>query len=65
VGLLLKVAGSKLEPLYVTSGGGIKASAGADMDFSRAKIEKMIGWKPEVDLEDGLRRLIAWRKTVA
>jgi UDP-glucose 4-epimerase len=65
VNLLLKITGSKLEPLYVTSGGGIKASAGADMDFSRAKIEKMIGWKPEVDLEEGLRRLIAWRKTVA
>ena len=28
-----------------------------------AKIERMLGWVPEVGIEEGLRRLIDWRKT--
>jgi len=27
-----------------------------------AKIEKMLGWKPEVTIEEGIRRLLEWRK---
>jgi UDP-glucose 4-epimerase len=63
VEILLEITGSTLEPQYTTAGGGVRSSTGSHLDFSRAKIEKMIGWRPEVPVEEGLRRLIDWRKT--
>jgi UDP-glucose 4-epimerase len=65
VELLLKITGSDLEPEYVTAGGAVKSTSGTELDFSIAKAERMLGWKPEVDIEQGLRRLIDWRKTQA
>lgn len=64
VELLLQITGSDLEPQYVTTS-GVKSTSGAQLDFSIAKIERMLGWTPEVDIEQGLRRLIDWRKTQA
>ena len=63
VGLLLKVTGSDLKPVYKTNASAVRSSVSKHLDFSLAKIEKMIGWKPEVSIEDGIRRLIEWRKT--
>jgi UDP-glucose 4-epimerase len=40
----------------------VKSTSGSVLDLSRAKIERMLGWRPEVGIEAGLRRLIAWRK---
>ena len=64
VELLLEITGSKLEPEYVT-GAGVKSTSGTELDFSIEKIGRMLGWRPEVDIEQGLRRLIDWRKTQA
>lgn len=62
VELLLRITGSKLEPEHVSGGAGVRSSTGSRLDFSRAKIEKHLGWHPEIGLEEGLRRLIAWRR---
>jgi UDP-glucose 4-epimerase len=40
----------------------VRSSTGSALDFSLAKIERMLGWRPEIDLEAGLRRLIEWRR---
>ncbi len=61
VALLLKITGSRLEPLY-TSAGGVRSSTGSQLAFSIAKIGKQLGWRPEIGLEEGLRRLIDWRR---
>jgi UDP-glucose 4-epimerase len=63
VELLLKITGSSLEPSYTSAGGSIRSSSGSQLDFSRTKIERLLGWRPEIDLEEGLRRLIDWRKS--
>jgi len=63
VEILLDITGSKLEPQYASAGGAVKSTSGAVLDLSRAKIEKMLGWRPEVGIEAGLRRLIDWRKS--
>jgi UDP-glucose 4-epimerase len=62
VALLLKVTGSDLKPVYMTNASSVRSSTTKHLDFSLAKIEKMLGWKPEVPIEDGIRRLIEWRK---
>jgi UDP-glucose 4-epimerase len=62
VELLLEITGSKLKPVYKTGGAGVRSSATKQLDFSRAKIEQMLGWAPEVSIEEGIRRLLEWRK---
>lgn len=60
--ILLQTTGSKLKPVYKTSGSSVRSSITDRLDFSRAKIEAMLGWKPEISIEDGIRRLLAWRQ---
>jgi len=62
VELLVKVTGTNLKPVYKANTSQVRASVTSHLDFDRAKIEKMIGWKPEVSIEEGIRRLIEWRK---
>ena len=64
VELLLEITGSPLEPEYVV-GGGVKSTSGAQLDLSIRKIETMLGWTPQISFEQGLRRLIEWRKAEA
>jgi UDP-glucose 4-epimerase len=62
VELLVEITGTKLKPVYKSGGSHVRASVTQQLDFSRAKIEKMVGWRPEVSIEEGIRRLIAWRE---
>jgi UDP-glucose 4-epimerase len=63
VELLLKITGSSLEPAYTSA--KVTSSTGSQINFSRKKIERMLGWRPEIELEAGLRRLIEWRRSEA
>ena len=65
VDILLEITGSQLEPEYVAAGGAVKSTSGSQLDLSIAKAGQMLGWKPQVSIEEGLRRLIDWRKTQA
>lgn len=64
VELLLEIAGSTLEPEY-TRTGGVKSTSGAQLDLSIEKIKRMLGWRPHIEIEQGLRRLIEWRRAQA
>jgi UDP-glucose 4-epimerase len=59
---LLSVMGSKLEPEYRTDSKAVRASTATRMDFSITKAEKLLGWKPKVNLAEGVSRLVAWRR---
>lgn len=63
VNLLLEVTGCDLEPQHIESKGAVKSTSGATLDFRIEKAEQMLGWKPQVAIEDGIRRLIEWRQT--
>ena len=63
VEILLDITGSKLEPELKSAGGAVKSTSGSVLDLSREKIDKMLGWRPEVSIEAGLKRLIDWRKS--
>lgn len=60
--ILLDIAGSDLEPLYADDAGAVKATASASLKLSREKAGRMLGWEPQVSVEDGIRRLITWIK---
>jgi len=61
VELLLEITGSKLVPEYA-GGGGVKSTSGSHLDLGIDKIGRMLGWHPQIGIEEGLRRLIAWRR---
>lgn len=63
VEMLLQITGSSLQPEYGSSTGAVKSTSGSQLKLSREKIERMIGWTPEIGLEQGLKRLIAWRRS--
>jgi UDP-glucose 4-epimerase len=62
VALLVEISGTRLKPVYKQNTAQVRASATQQLDFDVAKIEKMLGWRPELSIEQGIRRLIAWRE---
>jgi len=65
VELLLQITGSQLKPEYKSGASHVRSSTGSQLDFSRAKIERMLGWRPGITIEEGIRRLIDWRRREA
>ena len=61
VELLIQITGSVLEPVYTST--KVTSSTGSQINFSRKKVERMLGWRPEIEFETGLRRLIEWRRS--
>jgi UDP-glucose 4-epimerase len=62
VDIIQKIMGSNLKPEYKSPVGKIRATSSSTLKFSNKKIETMLGWRPEVSIEEGIRRVIAWRK---
>ena len=54
--------GSDLQPIYADNG-GLRLTTSSTLDFSVDKIGRMIGWKPEISIEEGIERLIRWRRS--
>ncbi|WP_176440806.1 NAD-dependent epimerase/dehydratase family protein [Oceanicola sp. 22II-s10i] len=57
------IVGSDLKPEYKDKAGAVRVTTSSELDFSIDKIEKMIGWTPQVSIEDGIERLIKWRRS--
>ncbi len=58
VGLIARLAGTGVEP--DVRGMGNPAGEIDRQYVDSAKIRELVGWEPEVDLEEGLRRTIDW-----
>jgi UDP-glucose 4-epimerase len=62
VEILREITGSELEPEYVEADGAVKSTSGSTIDFRIDKAKRMLGWEPEIGIEEGIRRLIEWRE---
>ncbi len=60
VAALLAACGSDLTPEHVAPAGKIGNPVVTKLGVSRAKAKREFGWAPEVDLGEGMRRLVAW-----
>ncbi len=54
--LLARAAGSSLPPRYADAKPGEQLRSSVDASLA----EKLLGWRPTVELEEGLRRTVAW-----
>lgn len=60
--IVAKIVGSDIKPVYKDKEGAVRVTTSASLDFSIEKAERMMGWKPQVDIEEGIARLIKWRQ---
>lgn len=61
--IVLDVTGSDLQPVYADDAGAVKATSSQSLKLSREKAGRMLGWEPQVSVEEGIRRLIDWLRT--
>lgn len=60
---IIRLAGSDLAPEYRdTPSGGFRITADAPFHYDNGKAAQELGWTPAVSIEDGIARLIAWRR---
>jgi UDP-glucose 4-epimerase len=63
VRLVTELAGSDLEPEHIAPDPGkVRLTAGGAWRLDHAAADRTIGWRPQVDMREGIRRLIAWRE---
>jgi len=60
VAILLNLTGSPLKPRYREEAGKVQTATKTSLGFSPAKAKRMLGWEAQFDIEDRIRRLIAW-----
>lgn len=60
IGALLKACGSDLTPEYRIDEAKVANPVVSRIGVSVAKAKADLGWEPEVDIEEGMRRLVAW-----
>jgi UDP-glucose 4-epimerase len=66
VRLVTRLAGGGPEPEFVGEvAGRVRLTSGGAFRIPHEAAEAAIGWRPEIGMEEGLRRLIAWREREA
>lgn len=61
VRLVTRLAGADLEPEFVgDTPGRVRLTSGGAFRIAHEEAFRAIGWAPQVEMEEGLRRLIAW-----
>jgi UDP-glucose 4-epimerase len=62
--IALRICGRHdLKPQYREDRRAVRSAAGTRLGFSRQKAAREIGWEPRVNIEEGMRKLIAWQKS--
>lgn len=62
--LVARAAGREdLQPLYVEpEAGKVRLTSGGPWAMDHALAARVLGWRPQVDMDEGIRRLVAWRE---
>jgi len=59
VAMVGRVAGVDIPPTYISDDGRVRLPTGPGLHFVNAKARDVLGWAPEMPLEEGIRRLVA------
>ncbi len=63
VGTLLRITGSNLKPEYRDDPSKVRFTTSTKLGFNPGKAKKMLGWEAKTSVEDGIKRLVNWRKS--
>ena len=64
VKLVTELSGKNLAPEHIEpEPGKVQLSSGGAWKMDHALAGKVLGWKPQVDMREGIRRLLAWRES--
>ena len=64
VRLVTELAGKDLKPEHIEPDPSkVRLTSGGDWRIDHSAAERAIGWQPQVDMREGIGRLIAWRET--
>ncbi len=58
VQMITDIVGSPIQPEYIEDDGRVRLKTGKGLHYINSKAHSLLGWKPEMPLEDGLRRLL-------
>jgi len=59
VEMIIRISGRNVEPEYIEDDGRLRLPTGAGLHFVNDRAREALGWAPEMDLEEGIRRLVA------
>jgi UDP-glucose 4-epimerase len=63
VGLVTELCGKDLSPEHIEPDPGkVRLTSGGAWSMDHTLAETAIGWRPQVEMREGIRRLIAWRE---
>ena len=65
VDLVVNACGSDLKPVHDLDDKRMKSAALSRHNFDISKAKRLLGWEPEVDLVEGIKRFVQWRDTLA
>src|SRR5262245_53759701 len=64
VRLVTELAGKDVAPEHIAPAPGkVRLTSGGPWRLDHGAAGRVIGWRPEVDMREGIRRLIAWRES--
>ncbi len=59
VEMITRISGKNIQPEYIADDGRVRLPTGPGLHFINTKAKEVLGWEPEMDLEEGIRRLVA------
>lgn len=62
VDIINEITGAGVQPVYQETAGAVRVTTSSELSFSIEKIGAAFGWTPQVSIEEGIARLIAWRR---
>lgn len=58
VAMITDIVGSDIEPEYIEEDGRVRLKTGQGLHYINDKAQAVLGWRPQMVIEDGLKRLI-------